>query len=379
MADADPFVQPYRSTGGHPNSPSQAHAEARARQGLVGEVNHLRWASDPASRPAPPQWLVEGLIPRRVCTIFAGNGSTGKSYMALTLAIAVASGKGWLDKQPAPGRAIVFSCEDDESVLAARVEKICTRLGVRVENLDGLCLFDRVGLDNDLVSFKRDSFGEPTATLGALQNKAVDFAADLVVIDSRHDTFSGNEIDRQQTRLFLKSLTELAREDVHSGPGRAVVLLDHPSREGLRTGDGQSGSTAWFNAARSFITLARNDDGSRTLKHKKNNWGNLHEDIRIEWSDGIFARTDDASTAGGQKLTDRQEKMRRALSEWRFETDQNEMSFEAFGDLAGSCGAVEKNSKHSRKRVADLRLQLDRKGIVTVKNDRIFLERRAAR
>ena len=40
----------------------------------------------------PREWLVDALVPMKTVTLFSGDGGTGKSLLALQLAVAVAAG-----------------------------------------------------------------------------------------------------------------------------------------------------------------------------------------------------------------------------------------------------------------------------------------------
>ncbi len=64
--------------------------------------------------------------------------------------------------------------------------------------------------------------------------------AQLVVFDSLHDFFAGNENHRGHARNFIALLRRLAREI-----DGTVVVTGHPSVYGLRSGTGSSGNTAW--------------------------------------------------------------------------------------------------------------------------------------
>src|SRR5262249_18604009 len=145
-------------------------------------------------------------------------------------------------------------------------------LGINFLDLfDDMRWLSRVGEDNLLVTFER-GIGLPTLAFERLLRTAIEFRAKLVTIDNAADTFGGNENDRSQVRQFIQLLVRLAR-----AIGGAVVLLAHPSRAGLATGDGASGNTDWSNAVRSRLYLDRpkpNDDQqadelARTLSRRK--------------------------------------------------------------------------------------------------------------
>jgi hypothetical protein len=75
-----------------------------------------------------------------------------------------------------------------------------------------------------------------------------------------------------------------------------VALLGHPSREGIRTGDGLSGSTHWNNSVRARLYLTSLKDGdsdARVLEVMKNNRGKRGEQTHLRWSEGYFTTLTD--------------------------------------------------------------------------------------
>ena len=72
--------------------------------------------------------------------------------------------------------------------------------------------------------------------------------------------------------------------------GCAVLATGHPSRAGLQTGCGDSGSTAWHNSVRSRLYLdnSHNDD-ERVLKRMKSNYASMEDsEIQLQWNEGVF-------------------------------------------------------------------------------------------
>lgn len=136
----------------------------------------------------------------------------------------------------------------------------------------------RFGEDNLLMSFDH-SVGKLTPFFEMLLNEANKFGAQLIVVDTAADVFGGNENDRGQVRQFtgkcLGHLPHLAREI-----NGCVVLLAHPSRAGLASGTGDSGSTGWSNAFRSraFLYAPAAEQGepldryARLLSRRKANY-----------------------------------------------------------------------------------------------------------
>ena len=130
---------------------------------------------------------------------------------------------------------------------------------------------------------------KPTSLFHQIKRLSVEFGARLVILDSLHDLFAGNENSRPEARGFVNVLRQIAL-----AIDGAVLLNAHPSMSGLTSGSGSSGSTAWNNAVRSRLYLKRPDDvadsDARILDSKKSNYGPLGSAIEIKWKHGVFVR-----------------------------------------------------------------------------------------
>lgn len=241
-------------------------------------------------KPVPERkWAVEGLIPSGTVTLLGGDGGTGKSLLALQLAVSAASGTSWLDRAATAGPVVYISAEDDDDELHRRLDDV-----TRAEGLPypaKLVMRSLAGKDALLASIPAtngplkpsDLFAEVEYCLGV--NQPV-----LLVLDTLADLFPGNENDRAQARQFIGMLRGLAIE--HEC---AVVLLSHPSLSGMNSGTGTSGSTGWNNSVRSRLYLERvTQDGyeanpdARVLKTMKANYGRIGGEIGMTWRNGVF-------------------------------------------------------------------------------------------
>lgn len=244
----------------------------------------------------PRDWLVEGLAPMKTVTLFSGDGGTGKSLLALQLAVAVASGGTWLGRPVRQGRVIVLSAEDDDDELHRRLDDILHATQGRYEDLAGLTLRSLAGEDA-LLAMETELALLGTALFAELESRAADEAPALVVIDTVADVYPSNENDRAKVRQFIGILRGLAIRQ-----RCAVMLLGHPSLTGLNSGSGTSGSTAWNNSVRSRLYLSRiaqdgyePDPDKRMLSTKKANYGRVGGEIGMTWQQGVFV-VDEAET-----------------------------------------------------------------------------------
>jgi len=261
-------------------------------------------------KPVPERdWVVQGLIPAHAVTMLSGDGGLGKSLLALQLQTCCAIGKYWLGRETANVRSLGFFCEDEQAELHARQAAINDHYGCDFKDLDACDWVSRIGEDNTLVEYvtkwrdgeRRDEF-EETYLVAHIHNAAKQFGAQLVILDSLHDLYGGNENDRRQARQFIQVLRELA-----ISINGAVVLLAHPSNTGMQSGSGAAGSTAWNNAVRSRLYLTKpkldpdqeEDQDTRILKTMKANYSKSGGQIRLRWKHGVFVSEDEEAKPAG--------------------------------------------------------------------------------
>lgn len=249
-------------------------------------------AADLDGRPVPArQWLVHGLVPMKTVTLFGGDGGTGKSLLALQLAVSAATGRAWLNMAVPKGRALFLSAEDDDDELHMRLSDICRAMRLRLADLDGLTLRSLAGEDALLAVETKISLMQ-TALFDEIEARAKDEQPSLIVLDTLADMFPANENDRAAVRQFISILRGLALRQKC-----AVILLSHPSLSGLNSGSGTSGSTAWNNSVRSRLYLERivqdgyeADPDKRVLSTKKANYGRIGGEVSMTWTEGVFVR-----------------------------------------------------------------------------------------
>jgi RecA-family ATPase len=95
--------------------------------------------------------------------------------------------------------------------------------------------------------------------------------------------------------MHLQALAEVAEG--------SVTILSHPSLQGINSGSGISGSTAWHGAFRfrQYLKGAKSEDGEqrdsdlRELEFKKNQYGPRGETIVLRYQRGLFLPEADIS------------------------------------------------------------------------------------
>jgi RecA-family ATPase len=251
-------------------------------------------------KPVPPRrWLVPDWVPWCTVTGFYGDGGLGKSLLAQQLMTSTATRTSWLGLPVMHVRSLGVFCEDHIDELHRRQADINRLYGCEFADLEDMRWLPRFGEENILMTFESGQ-GVLTIFFSDLLCQAREFGAQLVIIDTVADTFGGNENDRGQVRQFIQTcLGKLAREI-----DGCVVALAHPSRVGLSTGTGDSGSTGWSNSFRSraFLQLPDSEDGAvpdlyaRLFSRKKANYALREDQLKLRWQEGVFIREDAAET-----------------------------------------------------------------------------------
>jgi RecA-family ATPase len=104
----------------------------------------FRYITNPADwegLPVPPrEWIVPGYIPHKTVTLLSGDGSVGKSLLALQLAAGRALAREWIGLIPEPGRTLILSAEDDADEMHRRLEDIRKFYGARRPGLPACSL-----------------------------------------------------------------------------------------------------------------------------------------------------------------------------------------------------------------------------------------------
>jgi RecA-family ATPase len=247
-----------------------------------------------AGMPAPRrEFQVQGLIPARAVTLLFGDGGTGKSLVGLQLAAATVWRSQWLGLPVVGGSAVYFSAEDDRDELHRRLIDIARNEGRSIEELDSLHLVPLAGQDAILALTQKSGLSAliRTPLFESLERAISEISPALVVIDTLADVFGGEENNRAHARYFIRLLSGIAIKR-----STAILVLAHPSLDGLKSGRGTSGSTAWNNSVRSRLYLDHNKDAHsqeadpdvRVLRIMKANYAPIGGEIRLRWFQGVY-------------------------------------------------------------------------------------------
>jgi len=201
-------------------------------------------AADVAEGPARPPWLLTSLWARAGVGILGGPPKCCKSWLALEMALAVASGAPCLGLFCVgdPGGVLVYMAEDAPPVVKARLGGICRHRGV------------------DLAALAVDLITAPALRLDRardrerLRDAVAHRAPRLLVLDPFVRLHRIDENDAGQVSALLGYLRELQR--AHD---LAVLVVHHARKNGSAGQPGQSlrGSGDFFAWADSLLYVRR--------------------------------------------------------------------------------------------------------------------------
>ena len=235
--------------------------------GFMRETIHSTLLTEPI--PDQP-FMVETLVPENQVTLLAGHGGSGKSSLALTLAVHVALGLPFAGLQVARGRVCIVSLEDDVSTVKRRVRAIFEALQANPAHAEQIDILD--GTETGGLVYEVQASGvKSLAKAKRLFEQIQSTNARLYVVDNASDALEANENERRAVRFFIRALRSLVRD---SG---AVLLLAHVNKNnanGSPQSQKYSGSTAWHNSVRSRLVMEPTASGA-TLTHEKSNFGPL--------------------------------------------------------------------------------------------------------
>src|SRR5215831_12462351 len=277
-----------RSNGGGERQQGEQTKSSRALP--LNWLDMSNWDHEPIPER---EWAILNRVPLKQAGLFSGEGGTGKSIIELMKDVSHVAGKDWFGSLPAPGPAFYIGAEDDEKELHIRLAAIAKHYRVTFEELvrSGLHVLCLLGQDATLCAATGKSGKvEVTSLYRQVYEAAGDFKPKNISIDTLSRAFAGSEIDRVQVYGFAMHMQALAM--VAEG---SVTVLSHPSLQGMASGSGISGSTAWHGAFRfrQYLKGVRPEEDApegdlRELQFKKNQYGPTGETVVVRYQDGLF-------------------------------------------------------------------------------------------
>lgn len=236
------------------NTPFQSFAPEKKQYKIVRAEDLL------ATLPLPRKWVIDDFLPRNIVAALIAAGGSGKSYLAMNLAISVASGGILFNKfMPSKeGKVVFISGEDDIAELQRRLhwstnslpKHVVERIGKNINFIDLADTFktftekDRTGevhmtsLVSDLINSIKESVGSEV---------------DLIIVDPVSRFRGGEENLAADTTRFVQALQMFTTE-----LNATVLCLHHVNKGAKSNGTGQNnarGSSALVDGVRLVMEL----------------------------------------------------------------------------------------------------------------------------
>jgi hypothetical protein len=211
---------------------------------LRGRCTRLLTVADLASLP-PPAWLIDGYLEASALTMLYGPPNTGKSFVALDLALSIAHGIAWNEANTSAGMVVYVAAEGSRG-LKRRVDAWYSE---HQPESDAEILF----LPDPINLFEHDA------------DELIGATRDLDVVLFIFDTLSRCSVGADENAArdmagVVDKLTAITRVT------SAATLIVHHS--GKNTGRGARGSTVLDAAADRIIELGRSH-GNFLLRSRK--------------------------------------------------------------------------------------------------------------
>lgn len=217
-------------------------AEEAPISGAIADGGHQQdrfrvWRPDEFGQLPPVRWHVKGVLPRGGVSMVVGEPGSGKSFLTLDLACAVARGAEWFGNKVTAARVLILAAEGQAGYLQ-RVRAYAEHHKVELGSLD-------LGVMTDV----------PNLLAGdhvAVAREARRFGAGLILIDTVAQVTPGaNENASEDMGAFLGHLRQIAQ-----ATGATVLLVHHTGKDTKKGARGWSGLNG---AAAAVLTIDRAD------------------------------------------------------------------------------------------------------------------------
>ena len=246
---------------GSPSSIPLADPAVVAPSTPVGSFHFSSW-SELLAEPAETQsWLWDQTLATSSISILVSRPKVGKSTLARSIAVAVATGGQLLGRQVVQGTILYlqFSAEGKRSELKQSLERA------------------EVALDERIWIYTGPTVENP---IEALEAALAHYRPSLVVIDTMIRWVPVNDAnDYSEMSRVTEAIATMARMS-----GSHIMMLHHASKADRDAGDAVLGSTAIYGAVDTLLAM-RSREGRRTLESRQR-YGNDMEETVLELDQG---------------------------------------------------------------------------------------------
>lgn len=226
----------------------QAPQRGATPPGFDGKYAVVR-ADVAMSRP-PIKWLIKGVMPKADLAVIFGASGSGKTFVALDMAMALARGVPWRGHRVSEPQRVLYIAAEGAGGLGGRIKAYCRHHSVQPGDLDLSVMFAAPNF------MEREDISEVL--------KAVTAAGgyDVIVVDTFAQVTPGaNENAAEDMGHALANVRAL-----REASGAMLWLVHHAGKDASKGARGWSGIKA---AADVQIEIVRRENGSREIHLEK--------------------------------------------------------------------------------------------------------------
>ena len=246
---------------GSPTPILAADPAAVAPSAPVGSFHFSSWTEILAEPEETQSWLWDQTLATSSISILVSRPKVGKSTLARSIAVAVATGGQLLGREVAQGTILYlqFSAEGKRSELKQSLERA------------------KVALDERIWIYTGPTVESP---IDALEAALAHYRPSLVVIDTMIRWVPVSDAnDYTEMSRVTEAIATMARMS-----GSHIMMLHHASKADRDAGDAVLGSTAIYGAVDTLLAM-RSREGRRTLESRQR-YGNDMEETVLELDQG---------------------------------------------------------------------------------------------
>lgn len=213
----------------------------------------------------PPTWLIKPILPSGGLVGLYGQPGSKKSFVALDIALSVASGRPWLDTYEVQKGYVVYIGAEGGTGIGKRVKAWLTHRQVGSSQLQIAWLIESIPVHVD---------SEQMELLLKRINDEIEERPSLIIIDTLARCFDGDENTQLDMGRFIGGI-----DTIRHTFGTTVLVVHHTRLDG----DRERGNTAFRGAADTMIAQTSEDGNPEiVLECRKQKDAEHFTDLRLQ-------------------------------------------------------------------------------------------------
>jgi RecA-family ATPase len=258
------FIQPGNASNAaqHEQAFSAIHEQ---KPTIIETPQSARYQLIPAScllttKPPPRNWIIKDFLPSKIVATLIASGGTGKSFLAMHIAVTAAAGSSLFSKFLATksAKVVFISGEDDKIELQRRIHAVTQGMSEALRAVVGSNIHFVDVADSFELFTNKTQFGEVHMTavpelLVECIKETVGDEVDLVIVDPVSRFRGGEENSAGDTTRFVQAL-QYVRDKLNT----TVLTLHHVNKGAKANGSSQNnarGSSAFIDGVRLVYEL----------------------------------------------------------------------------------------------------------------------------